>query len=80
MTHNIDLTELQDEVMEHWENEGIDFTITENVGYSEPDPTFYMTTLQPWAESVLDDVSEMIDALGFDSIANYILSKQQEAV
>jgi len=71
----IDFTGLQNEVIDHWENEGIKYFSTENNGFSEPDPTNYETRLLPRYREVLDDPLSCIYELGFNSISQYIGSK-----
>jgi len=78
MTNTLDLTDLQNEVIDKWENDGVRYTTTENVGYTSPDPEFISTILTPNAELILSSVEEMIDVLGFDSISSYLASKQED--
>ena len=71
----IDLTELENEVIEHWFNEGIEYFSTENNGFDSPDPTNYETTILPEFQDILDDPLLCIYELGFSSISQYIGSK-----
>ena len=68
----IDLTDLQNEVIDHWENEGTTYLSTENNGFDEPDPTNYETTVLPRFQDILDDLLLCIYELGFNSISQYI--------
>jgi len=71
----INFTDLQNEVIDQWENEGIKYFSTENNGFSEPDPTNYETTILPEFQDILDDPLLCIYELGFSSISQYIGSK-----
>jgi len=73
---NIDFTNLQNEVIDHWDEEGIEYFSTENNGFDSPDPTHYETTILPEFQEILDDPMECIEDLGFSSISQYIESKK----
>jgi len=71
----IDSTDLQNEVIDHWENEGTMYFSTENNGFNAPDPTNYETTILPKFQEILDDPMACLTELGFNSISQYIGSK-----
>jgi len=71
----IDFTDLQNDVIDHWENEGTMYFSTENNGFNAPDPTNYETTILPKFQEILDDPITCTYELGFKSISQYIRSK-----
>jgi len=70
-----DFTDLQNEVMDHWDEEGTTYFSTENNGFNSPDPTHYETILLPVFQEILDDPLSCIYELGFHSMSQYIGSK-----
>lgn len=74
MTEKLDLTDLQTEVMETWDRDGVNYTEHDMVS---DDPVYYLTSLTPTAEAILGNIDEMIDQLGFDSLASYISAKKE---
>jgi hypothetical protein len=72
----LDLTNLQNEVIDHWENTGVVYFETQNNGFKPPDPTHYETTILPEFEAILSDPMECLDVLGFESIASYIAERR----
>lgn len=77
-TKNIDFTDLENEVMDLWDDQGIEYTRTENVGFTPPDPAFYETSILPEFETLLSNPLWCVNQLGFDSLASYIASKRKE--
>jgi len=71
----LDSTDLQNDVIDHWENEGIKYFSTENNGFNEPGSFHYETTILPIFQALLDDPMACIEELGFSSISQYIGSK-----
>jgi len=71
----IDFTDLQNDVIDHWENEGTTYFSTENNGFNSPDPTHYEMTVLPRYQDILDDPMACLTELGFNSISSYIESK-----
>jgi len=71
----IDFTNLKNDVIDHWENEGTKYFSTENNGFDEPDSTHYEMTVLPRYQDILDDPITCIYELGFSSISSYIESK-----
>ena len=69
-------TDLQNEVMDHWENEGTKYFSIENNGFNEPGSFHYETILLPVFQALLDDPMACIEELGFSSISSYIESKK----
>ena len=78
MNKTIDFTELQNEVMEFWDERGVNYIYRENTGFNSPDPTNYELFIKDDFLSILNDVDACINELGFDSIASYIAGKKQE--
>ena len=78
MNHTIDLSDLHNEVMEHWNDNGVRW-VTGSHHYSPSLPPEGMTEIEilPWAEEVLDDPLACVMELGFDSISQYIASKNE---
>lgn len=70
---NIDITDLQNEVMDKWECDGVVYTTFET---ASTDPSLSLQFLTPNAELVLGSIEQMVDQLGFDSVSQYISSKQ----
>ena len=68
-------TDLKNDVIDHWENEGTKYFSTENNGFYSPDPTNYETTILPKFQEILNDPMACITELGFKSISQYIGSK-----
>jgi len=68
-------TDLQNDVIDHWENEGTKYFSTENNGFYSPDPTNYETTILPKFQEILNDPMACLTELGFNSISQYIGSK-----
>jgi len=76
MNQKINFTNLRNEVIDHWENEGTKYFLHENNGFDSPDPTHYETTILPKYQEILDDPMACIAEIGFESISSYIRSKQ----
>lgn len=76
MPNQIDFTDLENELMDYWNDLGVHYCDRVNVGFSPPDPDFYQTYILPKFQEILDDPMICIAILGFDSIANYLLSKE----
>lgn len=73
----IDTTDLENEVIEHWERIGYRHLIdTHCTSPLLPPGGMHEYTLIPEAEAIIDDINAMVGELGFDSIASYIASKQ----
>lgn len=75
MQKNPDFSELQNEVIDHWENEAVEYFTTENVGFTAPDPTHYESFIKDEYQAILNDPLACVKELGFDSIASYLASK-----
>ena len=73
----LDFTDLQNQVIDHWENEGVTYFETENVGFNPPDPAHYESTILPECNAILDDPMECINELGYDSIADYLAENSE---
>jgi len=71
----INFTNLQNEVINHWDEEGTTYFSTENNGFNSPDPTHYEMTILPVFQEILDDPITCIYELGFSNISQYIGSK-----
>jgi len=76
--NQIDLSDLQDEVIDYWDSISREWCDHENVGFNEPDPTHYISTIQDWADDILSDPQLCIEELGFRSFAQYMSSKNEE--
>jgi len=65
----LDLTELREEVMAHWEENGKPYTkwvaVSGQLGGGE-------SVLEDWADQILDDPQAMIEELGFDKYSDYV--------
>lgn len=72
----IDFTELENEVIDDWENEGVRYFTYENNGFTAPDPEHYDMQIKPEFEAILSSPMACILYLGFDSISSYIASKE----
>lgn len=72
----LDFTDLQDEVMEHWNNEGVAYQDQDCVT-TDPHP-IYQNCMKPEFEAILDDPMECINALGYDSLADYLADQAIE--
>jgi len=72
----IDFTDLQNEVMDQWDEEGTTYFSTENNGFDSPDPLHYETTLSSAFLDILNDPMACLTELGFNSISQYIRSKK----
>lgn len=69
----LDFTDLQNEVIDHWENEGTAyFTHDTQSGSNIPAGGFTQTFIKPEYANILDDPMACIDALGYNSISEYI--------
>lgn len=77
MQKQIDFTDLQHEVIDHWENEGVTYFETENNGFKPPDPTHYESTILPKYLDILDSPEECVFQLGYDSLAEYLAENQE---
>lgn len=75
---NIDFTELRDEVIEMWENEGLSVYQYDNNGFNEPGATYWEATFVEPYDSILSSPLDCIRELGFESISEYIRSKNAE--
>lgn len=68
-TNKLDLTDLQEEVMAHWEDNGRRYLVWVGVegqlGGGESD-------MMDWAEKILDDPQAMIEELGFEKYSDYV--------
>lgn len=74
---DIDTTDLENEVIEHWEHIGYQHLTETHISFPLLPPGGMVEhTLTPQAEAILDDINAMIAELGHDSIASYIISKQ----
>jgi hypothetical protein len=78
MEKTIDFGDLREEVMSYWEDINRSWCRTENVGYESPDPVHHEIVPEQWAEDILSDPVSCIEELGFNSISDYISSKQDE--
>ena len=47
-------TDLQNDVIDAWENEGIVYFNTENNGFNAPDPEHWETTIKPEYQYILN--------------------------
>jgi len=75
---SLDHTQLQDEVIEHWSNNCIDFTEEDRQdGDNIPPGGFTQTLIKDEYQSILDDPMLCIEELGFDSLSEYIASKSE---
>lgn len=71
-TPTIDFTNLQEEVMAHWEDQGImylDYDFFTD-GHIEP------AMIKPIYQVILDDPMQCIDVLGYNSLSEYISEHQ----
>ncbi len=71
---NPDFSDLQYEVMEYWESMGHRYRDAQLVA-DDPTPV-YESVIHPKYQEILDNPMTCIYILGFDSIANYLLSKE----
>lgn len=66
---SLDLTDLQEEVMAHWEDNGRRYLtwvkVDGQLGGGE-------SVLMDWAEKILDDPQLMIEELGFEKYSDYV--------
>jgi hypothetical protein len=73
----IDFTELQEEVMNHWDEMGIEYlTQDHDSGTNLPPEGLASTNIMDWASDVLNDPMKCIQELEFESISSYIASKK----
>jgi len=47
-------TDLQNDVIDAWEKEGVAYFTTENNGFNAPDPEHWETTIKPEYQDILD--------------------------
>jgi len=71
----LDFTDLQNDVIDYWDEEGTTYFSIENNGFNEPGSFHYETTILPKFQNTLDDPMACIEELGFSSISQYIGSK-----
>jgi len=71
----IDFPDLQNDVIDYWDEEGIEYFSIDNNGFDEPGSFHYETTILPKFQNILDDPLLCIYELGFSSISQYIGSK-----
>jgi len=67
--NKLDLTELQEEVMAHWEENGRRYLYWAGVGGQLGEGE---SVLMDWAEKILDDPQSMIEELGYKKLSDYI--------
>jgi len=72
----IDFTDLQNDVIDYWDEEGTTYFSIENNGFDSPDPLHYETTILPKFQDILDDPLLCVYELGFNSISQYKGSKK----
>ena len=71
----IDFTDLQNDVIDYWDEEGTTYFSIENNGFDSPGPFHYETTILPKFQDILDDPLLCVYELGFNSISQYKGSK-----
>lgn len=71
----IDLSDLQNEVIQHWEDTGIRYSEMETLSN---DPPLYESCIKPRYQDILDDWQACIEELGFEKISDYLASKQED--
>lgn len=77
---SVDFSQLQEEVQAHWESNGIEFLDHDyQSGPNLPDGGFMESTVKPEYQTILDDPMLCIEELGFDSLAEYISDKYEDA-
>lgn len=78
--NKIDLSEIQLDVISKWNEDGFQYLNTSHTCGSNIIPGgMYELELTAAADIILDDIYAMLEILGFDSIANYILFKDSHA-
>lgn len=70
MTSIIDLTELQDQVIEYWNSIGLNYSYSEAV-VTDPCP-MYQTYIRDEYQDILNDPFSCINQLGFNSFSQYM--------
>lgn len=70
MINKIDFTELQEEVMQYWENNSIEFIEYEIIAFQ----TIHGSIKEQY-QDILDNLITCVYELGFKSISSYIASK-----
>lgn len=71
----IDFSELQEEVMQHWENNGVRFQAQELLT-DDPYPIYEPRVMDKF-EDILSDPMACINELGYDKISDYIRERQE---
>lgn len=76
VTAQIDFSELQNEVMEHWESQGIEFQGRDMVT-DDPYP-MYETFVKEEYDAILDNPMACLSELGFEKLSDYLAAKRAE--
>lgn len=71
----LDFSDLQNEVIEHWAETGVEFSESQNVGFDAPDPVFHTDVIKPEFQEILDDPNRCIEELEYESLSEYIREK-----
>lgn len=70
---SIDTTELQNQVIEHWENEGVKYFEHETqTGASVPPGGFTESVIKTQYQEILDDPMACLEELGYESFSQYV--------
>lgn len=76
---SIDFTELQNEVIEYWQDNAVDHVDYEHQsGSNIPEGGFTESYIKEEYQAILDDPMLCIEELGFDSLSEYVASKHAE--
>lgn len=75
LTKQIDFTDLEEQVMEKWIDDGVEFQ-DQQLLTSDPFPIYEPCILSKY-ETILSDPMACIAELGYDSIASYLADQDQ---
>lgn len=76
---SVDFSQLQEEVQEYWESNGIEFLDHDyQSGPNIPEGGFTETSIKPEYQTILDDPMLCIEELGFSSLSEYVDSKRED--
>jgi hypothetical protein len=71
-----DYTELQNDVIDLWENEAVPYCTFENNGFPSPEPTRYESAIKDEYRLILDDPRLCLAELGYSKMSDYIHDRQ----
>lgn len=75
----INTFDLVTEVIEHWNDNAVQWMSTEKLtGANLPPEGMYESEVQPWADEVLSDPLACVMELGYKSISEYVRAKNEE--